>query len=483
MGASKRSGWTVVAAAAVVAGVAVRAWILSSPLGALEADEAIVGLMARHALDGELSVFYWGALYGGTQEALLTAVVFAVAGSSVLALKLVSLAIFSAAAVLVWLVGRRTVGPSAALVGAALFWVWPAYFVWWTTKARGYFGSGLVIGLAALLFAQRLRERDSRADAAGLGFALGLGLWATLQSWLLALPALAWLVARRPAVLRLAWLAVPVALVGSLPWLVWNARNGWEAVLPRSVRGEESTYLGRLGDFFEITLPTWLGLRVPFSLDWLVPAPLGYALVVLALAGFALLLVRRPPGLEPLLVVGAAFPFLYAASSFTFFVAEPRYLVFLAPVPALLLGRLLAARGPVVAGAGLAAAFALSVAGLVVMERQDRFAPIAPDVRVPADLSPVLAVLEREGQRRVLANYWIAYRIGFESDERIVATSTGFVRHEPTDRLVRSSPRPARVFVEGSAEERRAGPGLLARGFRRVEAGGFAVYVASRAGG
>jgi hypothetical protein len=473
---SRRAWWTLVGTA-VAAGLAVRIWILSSPLGALDADEAITGLMARHALDGELSAFYWGALYGGTQEALLAAAVFTVTGSSVLALKLVSLAIFAAAGMLVWAVGRRTVGAPAALVGTALFWIWPAYLVWWTTKARGYFGSGLVIGLAAVWLALRLRERDSRADAAALGLALGLGVWATLQSWLLALPAVAWLVVRRPAVLRSAWIAVPAVLVGSLPWLGWNALNGWDAVLPRSVRGEESTFADRFADFFRVTLPTWLGLRVPFSLDWLLgPAP-GAALVALALVGFAVLLVRRPRGLEPLLVLGAAFPFLYAGSSFTYFVAEPRYLVFLAPVPALLLGWLLSRHGPLVAGAGLAGALALSVAGLVVMERQNRFAPIAPDLRVPADLSPVIAVLERENARRVLANYWIAYRISFESGERIVATSTGFVRHEPHDRLVRSSPHPARVFVQGSAEEIRAGPALAARGFRRIPAGGFTVYV------
>lgn len=480
MGARRRlSAWTVLAAAAVAAGLALRAWILTSPLGALDADEAIVGLMARHALDGEFSAFYWGGLYGGTQEALLTAVVFALTGSSVLALKLVSLAIFAVAACLVWAVGRQTVGTPAALVGAALFWIFPAYLVWWTTKSRGFYGFGLVCGLVAVLLILRLRERDSLADAATLGFVLGLGVWATLQSWLLVLPALAWLVVRRPRALRLAWAAAPAALAGAFPWLAWNVLNGWEAVFPRSVVGQDSSVAERFIDFFRITFPTWLGLRVPFSLDWLLGRGLGVALVTVALAAFALLLLRRPPGLEPLLVVGLAFPLLYAASSFTFFVAEPRYLVFLAPVPALLLGRSLARRGPVVTAAGLAAALALSLAGLVRMERQNRFAPIAPDVRVPADLSPALDVLERERATRVLANYWLAYRISFESGERIVATSTGFVRYQPHDRLVRSSPHPARVYVTGSAEEKRAGPTLLARGFRRIEADGFAVYLRS----
>jgi hypothetical protein len=54
--------WRTLVATAVAAGLVVRAWILVSPLGALDADEAIVGLMAREALDGDFSAFYCGAL-------------------------------------------------------------------------------------------------------------------------------------------------------------------------------------------------------------------------------------------------------------------------------------------------------------------------------------------------------------------------------------------------------------------------------------
>ena len=34
--------------------------------------------MVRHILHGELTTFFWGQAYGGSQEALLTAPVFAV---------------------------------------------------------------------------------------------------------------------------------------------------------------------------------------------------------------------------------------------------------------------------------------------------------------------------------------------------------------------------------------------------------------------
>jgi dolichyl-phosphate-mannose-protein mannosyltransferase len=471
--------WSVVAAGGILAGFALRVWVLSSPLGALESDEAVVGLMARRALDGDFSVFYWGALYGGSQEALLTAPFFAVFGSSTLALKLVALALYAVAGVLVWLVGRRTVGEPAARVAAALFWLWPPFFVWWSTKARAYFASGLLLGLAALLLVLRLRERDSKRDAALLGLVLGLGLWATLQSFLLAGPALLWLAIRRPAAYRLAPFALPAAAVGALPWLAWNATHGWNAVLPRSVAGSETTYFERFRDFFGVVLPEWLGVRLPYSLDWTPNRAVGVAVVVLALCAFALVLVRRPPRMELLLLVGAAFPFLYASSSFTFFVDEPRYLVFLAPIPALLLAAGLVRAGLIPTAVALLCLGTFSAVGLVQMERQGRYSPL----RVPSNIDPVLETLERHHVRHVLANYWIAYRITFESRERIVASPSGFWRYRPYHDAVAAEPLPGRVFLEGSRNEREARESLVRMGYERLLVDGFVVYVPRRDAG
>lgn len=78
----------VVLAAAALAGVLLRLWVLRSPLGSLSSDEAIVGLMARHALsDGRITTFFWGQEYGGSIEPLLAAGLFAVVGSSTIALR------------------------------------------------------------------------------------------------------------------------------------------------------------------------------------------------------------------------------------------------------------------------------------------------------------------------------------------------------------------------------------------------------------
>src|SRR5688500_11240361 len=75
---------------AAVAGIAIRVWLLRLPTGVLDSDEAVVGLIARHALyDREFSTFFWGQAYGGTIEPLLAVPGFAIFGPTVFALKAV----------------------------------------------------------------------------------------------------------------------------------------------------------------------------------------------------------------------------------------------------------------------------------------------------------------------------------------------------------------------------------------------------------
>src|ERR1044071_2060699 len=77
-------------AAAMVVGLVLRLAIIFSPLGEIDGDEAVVGLMARHiAFLGERPVFYWGQPYLGSLEAFSAAPLFSVFNSSTVLLKLV----------------------------------------------------------------------------------------------------------------------------------------------------------------------------------------------------------------------------------------------------------------------------------------------------------------------------------------------------------------------------------------------------------
>ena len=112
--------------------------VIASPLGEIDGDEAVVGLMARHiAFLGELPVFYWGQPYLGSLEAFSAAPLFRVFDSSTLLLKLVPTAYSLGFLVVSAVLARRLFGTAAGLATAAYLAVPPAMWAVWSTKARG----------------------------------------------------------------------------------------------------------------------------------------------------------------------------------------------------------------------------------------------------------------------------------------------------------------------------------------------------------
>lgn len=481
----------VLMVAAAAAGIVLRAVALWS-LGVLDGDEAVWGLMARHALNGELTTFYWGQGYGGTQEVLLTAPLFAVFGTSVIAMRVVPIALTAAAAVLVWRIGRRTIGEPAAAIAAALFWVWPPYLIWKSDRAHGFYGSGLVLTALLLLLVLRLIERRSRRDTALLGLVIGLAWWQTPQVVPVALPALVFLAVRRPQAYRDAWWAVPAAVIGALPWIFSNVQHYWWSF---HIDAGDTPYGTRLRGFFSATLPMAMGLRIPFTSDWLLGrafSAIVYAGVVMALA--IVLWRKRKENVCLLFAVAVAYPFLYAISPATWLVDEPRYVVLLLPVLVLLLAQALTTvrRGAL----AVAAASAISLFVLLHLASSTEYERRADGLFIPSDFTSLIAGLDRRGIDRVFSSYWIAYRLNFETRERLIAAEallhTLYVNdgrvvpqvptrpndnhHRPYDTAVRSSPNPAWVLLPGTADETRARPLLERTGYVRTLVAGFAVY-------
>src|SRR5438874_11458298 len=188
-----RRALLVVAAVGAIAGIALRIWAVLLPQGSLDADEAVVGLMTHKILDGTLPVFFPGQGYGGTQEAFLAAPLVAGFGLHAWAIRLVVVALWAASAVLVWRIGLRVLDEQRAVLAAVLFWIWPAYFDWKSTRAHGFYGSELFLALAILQVVLRLAERVTRRDLVLLGLSLGLGLWSSPQAPTVPLPAPGWL--------------------------------------------------------------------------------------------------------------------------------------------------------------------------------------------------------------------------------------------------------------------------------------------------
>ncbi len=473
--------WLV--AAVVLAAVALRVWILGSPIGRADADETVVGLMARAFLHGDLSVFFWGQSYGGVLEPALLAVLFAVGGASTIALKLVPMLLCGAAAVLVWRVGRRTIGEGPASAAGLLFLVYPPAFIWWSTKERGFYWAALTLGLGVLLAALRIRDASPdprRRDMVALGFLAGLAWWTTPQSMYLVVPVLCWLAVRHARLWKKAWPVVPAACAGALPWIAWNLRHGLSS-LQEPTPWVATTYPERLGRFVTKLLPTLIGARHAFTGEWLL-GPVGVLLAAGAAIALGLLITRlvrdraRLRAMEPLLVVLFAFPFLFALPRASHYVTEPRYGLMLTPVLVLLIAVPLVARARQIGALALATLMGVvTVAALIDFAERN---PMVVDLSPPR-LGGLEATLDAAGVDRVYADYWIAYPLTFETGERIVATPVDAVRSARLDEMVRDADPSTYVVFLDSQRDEALDSALHHRGHEheRIETGPFAVYL------
>ena len=454
----------------VAAGIALRIWIIRTPeLGYVDSDEAVPGLMARHFLHGEFSPFYWGQTYGGTAEVALIAAVFLIVGSHAIVLRLVPLVLYAIGALLVWRIGRRTIGEPGATVAGLLVWLWPPYFVWRSTREYGYYGVLLVCGLTLVLLALRLRERPSLLDATGFGIALGVGWWCSPQIVLVAVPVLAWMAWRCRGVVRYLPALVVGAAVGASPWIVANVRSGW-ASLTLTPDYAVEPFRSRLHGIFEDGLPEVVGLRVPMTQQWFPNPVLGHVAFWLLLAALLATAVRRRGSLELVAAIAVSVPFLAALSKYTSFHLEPRYLGLLAPVVALLFAALLT---DIRLGAiGVALATALSVVGLVRLLDAGGFTPGG----APTTVAPAIRELDRHGATRAQADYWVAFRIMFQTRERIIVEPNQSSRYPRYNESVAQDPHPARIYIAGSEDLSRDRPFLRRSGYEPIAAGPYVLY-------
>jgi 4-amino-4-deoxy-L-arabinose transferase-like glycosyltransferase len=462
-------------AALAVVGLGFRLAIIASPLGEIDGDEAVVGLMARHiAFTGERPVFYYGQPYLGSLEAFSAAPLFRVFDSSTQVLKLVPAAYSLGFLALSALLAKRLFGAWPALATAAYLSLPPSMWAVWSTKARGGYAELLFLGEAVLLVTLALAEVNSRRLALLWGLLAGLAFWTHLLAVVYLGPALVYLALRKKHAGSEIALAGVGALLGMLPLLFHNVVMGWptlQALL--QLPDLPLDPLRQFIRFFRVGVPVLAGLGQPttsdvlFDQDWLT-RPAGQAwvavlLLVLLLGALAMhlpslkALLRRDKDAGPalLLLVCIAVPPVVAVTRFGFFVSEPRYaLPLYAGVPLLMAALWRIAKSEAIAAAGVLAVLALNVWSL-----------LTTDVRLwrPQDALDSTATTRRElvsfvtsGDRHQLyTDYWIGYPIMFETRETVLAyvISGGFNRYLPPADNVQRTPNPVWVFTPGSEAE------------------------------
>lgn len=181
----KRAGAALTWAALLGIAAAPRVAAMLTVCRRLDADESIVGLMAKHITEGEgVPLFFYGQDYGGGHviEALLAAPLFKLFGPSEWAVHLIPVLFSIAIAAIIFVYARRLYGSRTAFAAVALSSV-SVQMLRSSLKADGYIET-IFLGALALLLLQKFetayRETAWRRMlwlAAAMGVALGLGLW------------------------------------------------------------------------------------------------------------------------------------------------------------------------------------------------------------------------------------------------------------------------------------------------------------------
>ena len=481
------SPWAVAILVVGVTGIALRVWVYRSVLGTPDGDEGLSGLVARHILDGQFPAFIWGLKYGGIQELIPTAGIFWVFGSSWLALRVVPMVLNAVTGVVIWRVGRRVTGERAARFAGLLFWVWPGEVVYILTHQYGYYASDAFYCALILLVGLRVVEEPSTVRAGVFGVVFGLAWWGTSHVVPALLPTVVWVIWKRPEVLRKLWIALPLAVLGASPWILWNIHHGWISL--NTTYGISSTYAHRVRIFLSPLLPMVMGLRQWGTQAAVIPSPL-ILLVLAVLAGlFVCGAARtwRSRTTSILYTVALGFPFVWAISQWTIESSDPRYMVVFTPLLVLLLAQLAAtpARGAVM----LALGTLLSVVFL-----HDFMVgwpgPTKPPPNPPRDFRPLIRELDDLGVHYIISTHWIAYRLAFETNERIIGVKNNwqgmhwdgtqaqptldtFIRYWPWERAVRAH-RHAFVFYRQNIPPVAAF--LRHQGYKQYPVGNLVVY-------
>jgi hypothetical protein len=474
---------TIGAAALVVIGVVLRVIVLASAAGRLDSDEAVVGLMAWRMRRGHFELFYWGQHYGGVVEQVVVALALSLHRSALL-VKLVPLALSALAAVVVTRAGRRLFAGDhdrARLAGALCF-AWPGT-VWLATKERGFYWVTVVLVTTAFLLA--LRIRDGRGggvarDCVLLGVVAGLVWYETAQAAFVLVPLALWLFTSVRLDRRgYAWLIAGAAL-GAAPWIVGLARDG------RDVLWQPDYHLGytdRLRVVVGQLLPRIAGTRGTYRGGWLLHGAglLVWCAAIAAVAALVVRLVRRRSSnaLVAVVVIVLAFPFVAAIARATWYTAEPRYALTLVPFLALLVASVLTTARRVAFAVVLVTALgAANVASVLDAASQPR----AGVDLAPPPLAPLEHRLTSERTDRVFADYWIAYALTFQSNERVVAVPLDRPR-DPTLQHAVDAARARTWIVYADSPRDRALPHELASlgvAFERTRIGAFARYQLTR---
>ncbi len=438
----------------LVAGVALlslglKACLIVRDVLPFNSDEAIVALMARHILQGERPIFFYGQAYMGSLDAILLAAGFKLFGQHVDVVRWIQAFLYAGTVVTTICIGKILFQSRRIALIAGLLMALPTVnTTLYTSVSLGGYGEALLIGNLLIILALRI-ESHPKLGLLGLwGFLAGLGFWAFGLTAVYILPSGMFILlalwrsktacSLAPRLLAL----VGAALIGLSPILIWAGQNGFADIIREAfgsaIAGASpgSYGLDVLYHVYSFLLfgPTVIfGMRPPWGVQWLavplLPFAMAFWLLVLMQTGMHYL---RQDDLSPgewiLLSICLIVVLGFILSPFG---ADPsgRYFIPLAIPLSIFAARVLKdiifrQYGRVWMAFLLAGILIYNLLGIYSTARNNppglttQFDAVA---RIDHSYDQALIdFLEQEDEQRGYSNYWVSYPLAFQSEEEII---------------------------------------------------------------
>lgn len=434
----------------LVVGCAIRWQLIYRMHYSIDSDEAIVGLMANHILEGRgIPVFYYGQHYMGSLEPILVAFAFSLFGSSSLVLRAVPLVLSLTLIPLLYLLGREAGGRRAGRIAAILCALPPAALVEWSSKPRGGFIEIVCISACCLWLALRwTRQGVPRLwQSFSIGLLLGFGWWVNNQIvftvgtigvvWAAIIVGRVWPVAAQLQFASLHGLSgLAGFVIGGIPFWIYNLTNNFVSF---SLFGRAERPLENAIGFIRDGVPIIVGAKRFWSTAEVWSGDCLFAAILYGWAVMRLLAHAKRPGRHPL---ATALPLIFIGltgtifsfSAFGWLFMAPRYLLPLYPALFLLVALSFSSTPLVESVLACALFIILHLSSVMVGGWPLPGEPVVyGEDRVARDHTQLIEWLKERDIRWVRTNYWIGYRLAFETGERVRFLTLGEPRETRID--------------------------------------------------
>lgn len=158
--------------------LALHLWSAAQWPANLDSDEAVIGLMARHAMQGSYVTYMYGQSYLGSFEALLASVLMRIFGDDPFVFRMSAVLLFGLFLIVHATHATRLFGRTVAVASLYILAMPSWLILWWIYRPIGSFDSVLLFGsLTGLIAEVALTARRWRLWVAVLGAAVGFGFW------------------------------------------------------------------------------------------------------------------------------------------------------------------------------------------------------------------------------------------------------------------------------------------------------------------